>query len=462
MAKPAQLWVGALLIFSLVYSTRDLILREEHVQLLKKLIPVMISKENEIEFSQNHIFRHDLQQDIQMYPEKLDMEDMVVNGTFYWTKSAKSVLFLKKHKCASSTFTTVIQNYMLWRGLKYEPQIFKSLGGCYPARWNPYCRPPTALKNFLPSIKYHHRLNLEEQLPLMEPGTKVITTIRQPLSFLHSAYNYFYGKYEDVQSGRKMGCDVSCNGVPYFEINQNQSQVPVNIFLDNLERNFNPNAPYSHRVQNFQSFEMGMDEKITDETQMRVELQRLIDRFDVIVLIERFWESLVLIALSLHIPVEYLYAPSENISVKYEKPDLSPSQLAVYQKYFKMDIIMYEMAETKLERQIDAFGRENMKKQVDKLIEYAKLCEQDSSVCSRKSHVTYKKSPHIKKLQLELTKTGERIGEKLDRDKVAKIMKENGGYCERGIYTSITEKRSPWHTCVAQKNHPDFVSWWKP
>ena len=100
-----------------------------------------------------------------------------------------------------------------------------------------------------------------------------------------------------VESGRRMGCDVSCNGVPYFEINQNQSQVPVNIFLDNLERNFNPDSPYSHRVQNFQSFEMGMDETITDETQMRVELQRLIDRFDVIVLIERFWESLVLIAL---------------------------------------------------------------------------------------------------------------------------------------------------------------------
>ena len=51
---------------------------------------------------------------------------------------------------------------------------------------------------------------------------------------------------------------------------------------------------------------------------------------------------------SLHIPVEYLYAPSENISVKYEKPDLSPAQLAVFRKHFKMDIIMYEMAETKL------------------------------------------------------------------------------------------------------------------
>ena len=97
MAKPAQWGVGALLIFSIgadtsvyievqdwtnyciqnvtilkkisivkssypyfeVYSTRDLILREEHVQLLKKLIPAMSLKENEI--SQNHIYP-DLQQ----------------------------------------------------------------------------------------------------------------------------------------------------------------------------------------------------------------------------------------------------------------------------------------------------------------------------------------------------------------------------------------------------------------
>ena len=89
MAKPAQWGVGALVIFSLgpdtpvsyrvlkirsasffawifnfeislqfsypyskVYSTRDLILREEHVQLLKKLIPG--SKENEL--SQSRIY----------------------------------------------------------------------------------------------------------------------------------------------------------------------------------------------------------------------------------------------------------------------------------------------------------------------------------------------------------------------------------------------------------------------
>ena len=42
-----------------------------------------------------------------MYPEKLDMESMVVNGTFDWSKTAKSVLFLKKHKCARRVISNI-------------------------------------------------------------------------------------------------------------------------------------------------------------------------------------------------------------------------------------------------------------------------------------------------------------------------------------------------------------------
>ena len=78
---------------------------------------------------------------------------------------------------------------------------------------------------------------------------------------------------------------------------------------------------------------------------------------------------------------------------------------------------MYEMAETQFEQQIDAFGRENMKREVEKLLEYAKLCEQDSTFCSKKTHVTHKDSPHMKDLQEELRRTGETINEPMDRDK---------------------------------------------
>ena len=39
-----------------------------------------------------------------MYPEKEEAENMILNGTFDWSKTAKSILFLKKHKCARKVF----------------------------------------------------------------------------------------------------------------------------------------------------------------------------------------------------------------------------------------------------------------------------------------------------------------------------------------------------------------------
>ena len=66
-----------------------------------------------------------------------------------------------------------------------EKSIFQALGGCYPARWDPKCRPPIENKYHVRNILYHHRLNLDEQLPLMFPDTKLITTVREPVSLLY-------------------------------------------------------------------------------------------------------------------------------------------------------------------------------------------------------------------------------------------------------------------------------------
>ena len=36
---------------------------------------------------------------IEQYPELNDMKRLIINGTFDWSKTAKSILFLKKHHC---------------------------------------------------------------------------------------------------------------------------------------------------------------------------------------------------------------------------------------------------------------------------------------------------------------------------------------------------------------------------
>ena len=39
---------------------------------------------------------------------------------------------------------------------------------------------------------------------------------------------------------------------------------------------------------------------------------------------------------------------------------------------------------------------------------------------------------------------------------VAKQMTENGGGCERGLFTSISHDRKPWPMC----SHSNHLSWW--
>ena len=40
-----------------------------------------------------------LEPKIQQYPELNEMKRSIINGTFDWSKTANSILFLKKHKC---------------------------------------------------------------------------------------------------------------------------------------------------------------------------------------------------------------------------------------------------------------------------------------------------------------------------------------------------------------------------
>ena len=68
------------------------------------------------------------QSTLQMYPSLEDMKSKILNGTFEWSKTARSILFLKKHKCASSTLRESLKNYLYWRGLTEENSIFQALG----------------------------------------------------------------------------------------------------------------------------------------------------------------------------------------------------------------------------------------------------------------------------------------------------------------------------------------------
>ena len=60
----------------------------------------------------------------------------------------RQFVFLKKHKCASSTFQTIFSNFNRHLGKKSLTPLFGSYGGGYPARMNMSFWAPPIVKGF--------------------------------------------------------------------------------------------------------------------------------------------------------------------------------------------------------------------------------------------------------------------------------------------------------------------------
>ena len=60
--------------------------------------------ENDLENDLEYGLANDLssEPEIEKYPELNNMKRSIINGTFDWSKTAQSILFLKKHQCFDS------------------------------------------------------------------------------------------------------------------------------------------------------------------------------------------------------------------------------------------------------------------------------------------------------------------------------------------------------------------------
>ena len=126
-------------------------------------------------------------------------------------------------------------------------------------------------------INYHFRWNLDYMPEILPPGTRVFTSIREPLATFRSVYNYFYSTRA---SGKHSKCDMPCWKEPFVSFLGGREKVPVEQFLDDLPKVFDPKHTRSFRAKNYQAFEFGLDHLNDDDAYIRAELKRIDEQFD--------------------------------------------------------------------------------------------------------------------------------------------------------------------------------------
>ena len=77
------------------------------------------------------------------------------------------------------------------------------------------------------ALSYHFRWNPDYIPTILQPGTVVITTIRDPLTTFRSVYNYFYLNRE----GKGSKCDMPCWKEPFSTFLDGEEGVPIEEYL---------------------------------------------------------------------------------------------------------------------------------------------------------------------------------------------------------------------------------------
>ena len=253
-----------------------------------------------------------------------------------------------------------------------------AMGGCYPGKMSKQCLNGQRVD----SIRYHFRWNMEEIDDILEPGTVRITSIRQPLDMFRSTYNYYYYEHKNVKN-IETKCDSKCARVPFAQI-AGKNDMRVDDFIAILPDKFDPKLPYNYRVKNWQAFELGMDHLNENVTYIEESLKVLERQFDLVILIEYYQESLVLLAELLCVPYKVIWQKQLNPR-KYEKPTLRADLEEKFNNHFKTDIIIYNYFEKILQKKIDDFGRDRMEQEILKMTKVFENCNKFKHSCDMKS-----------------------------------------------------------------------------
>ena len=419
-----------------------------------------------------------------------------------------SIAFLKTHKCASSLIQKIFTNWMKKNGINRKPARFGPWMGGYPGKFN-YDISRTSENVSLEetgSIINHMVWNLPElrksfSLPVSDtqPQKRIekdffrIGLIRNPMSQYISTFNFYFGQ----RPIKKFNDTSSCMGEPWqqilgpkkveqskFDISMNPVSMNIGNFFDKTDLNSDQipkafkNAFWGFRAMNYMSADFGLDWKNPLSNQ---EIEKRVQEFDVIIILERLIESLILVKNLLCMDTKDILlenfqcgrcshnqtiedeikklATDEHLSKPVVHQSLSSDKLKEYnltisqatmieQKLNFNDIKLYNAVGKKFEEDMNVFGYDRMKKE---LLEFSQVTREhlktDELVRTRRSAAKTKRNELSENLDSGLTK-------KFDGKLARYMIKHGEGFCGYfrnyfGLIEDVTDLdivngRQPW------------------
>ncbi|MCJ8747043.1 hypothetical protein PDJAM_G00149040 [Pangasius djambal] len=268
------------------------------------------------------------------------------------------IMFMKTHKTASSTILNMLFRFGEKHHLKFA----------FPSSRNDFFYPSffyrSQVKDYGPGMCFnimcnHMRFNEAEVAKVLPVDTTYITILRDPAELFESSFHYF---------GRLVPFTWKISGDDKMEE-----------FLNDPELYYDPEGFNSFYLRNLLFFDFGQDNNLPlDDPRVEEGIRAISRRFHLVMLVEHFEESLILLKDTLCWDMDDLLFFKLNARKGSTVSKLTPELRAKALQWNSIDWKLYQHFNATFWRKVEAYGRERMAKDVAELrrrnAEMATIC----------------------------------------------------------------------------------------
>ncbi|KAF6733169.1 Galactosylceramide sulfotransferase [Oryzias melastigma] len=258
-----------------------------------------------------------------------------------------NIMFMKTHKTASSTILNILFRFGEKLKLKFA----------FPNGRNDFFYPSpfqaSQVMNYRPGGCYnivcnHMRFNQQEVAKLLPADAVYITILRDPVDLFESSFHYYH------------------KAVPFTWSIDGENKLAE--FLQNPQAFYSPEAFNSFYLKNILTFDFGFDNNLeADDPQVTEHIRYLSERFDLVLIVEYFEESLILLKDLLCWSTEDILYFKLNARRSSSVSKLDPELRAKALQWNGADWKLYQHFNASFWARVEAYGRERMNRDVQEL-----------------------------------------------------------------------------------------------
>lgn len=268
------------------------------------------------------------------------------------------LMFLKTHKTASSTFLNILFRFGEKHRLKFA----------FPSSRNDFLYPSlfqrSQVKDYRSGMCFnvicnHMRFNAPEVAKLLPADTSYITILREPAGLFESSFHYF---------GRVVPFTWKIPG-----------DDKLSEFLREPQHYFDPEGFNAFYLKNLLFFDFGRDNTLkVNDPLVEEGIQFITEHFHLVMLVEYFEESLILLKEALCWEMDDLLFFKLNARKGSTVSKLTPELRARALEWNAIDWKLYQHFNQTFWKKVNAYGRQRMAKDVAELrkrnAEMASIC----------------------------------------------------------------------------------------